>query len=305
MKAILLEIMYILTGLVAVSGAIAALKDKEHPHPKATAAFWGLFGALFIFGKYIPGYVVGICILVIGVIAAMNKVTNGSMQTAKESERKIDAERLGNKIFIPAIAIGVTAFLIAQYVKSLGSLVGLGIGAFISLVIGMLMTKSKTENIHHEGARLLLGVGASAILPQLLTALGALFNKAGVGQLISEMIGGIIPDGHILAGVTAYCIGMALFTMIMGNAFAAFAVITTGVGLPFVYAHGANPAIAGALALTAGYCGTLLTPMAANFNIVPAALLNTKNENRVIIAQAPFSIALLVTHIFLMYILAF
>ena len=98
---------------------------------------------------------------------------------------------------------------------------------------------------------------------------------------------------------------MAIFTMIMGNAFAAFAVITAGIGIPFVYSQGANPAIVGTLALTAGYCGTLMTPMAANFNVVPAAILATKNEKRVIISQIPFAIAMLLTHIALMYFWAF
>ena len=55
----------------------------------------------------------------------------------------------------------------------------------------------------------------------------------------------------------------------------------------------------------AGYCGTLLTPMAANFNILPAALLELKDKNAVIKAQAPIAIILLVTHIFLMYTLGF
>ena len=98
---------------------------------------------------------------------------------------------------------------------------------------------------------------------------------------------------------------MALFTMIMGNAFAAFSVITVGVGIPFVFAQGANVAIAGSLALTAGYCGTLLTPMGANFNVMPAALLEIDDKNAIIRHQAPVAIGLLITHILLMYFLAF
>ena len=41
-------------------------------------------------------------------------------------------------------------------------------------------------------------------------------------------------------------------------------------------------AVVGVLALTCGYCGTLLTPMAANFNIVPVALLEMKDRMGVI-----------------------
>ena len=102
-----------------------------------------------------------------------------------------------------------------------------------------------------------------------------------------------------------YCLGMAIFTMIMGNGFAAFAVITVGIGIPFVIMQGGNPAIVGTLGLTAGFCGTLLTPMAANFNIVPANLLETKSQYTIIKYQAPFAIVMLVLHMILMYLLAF
>ncbi len=305
MKDILLEIMYILAGLVALAAAYNSLRDQEHPHPRATAIFWGIFGFIFIAGKYIPGYINGLLILVLGVVAAMKRVTSGSMKTAEQAFREKSSEKLGNKVFIPALTIGVVAFLVAQFIKSLGSLVGLGLGAFTATVIAMVMTRAKSKDLQYEGSRLLLSVGAAAILPQLLTALGALFNQAGVGEIISTGIGSIIPAGNILAGVIAYCLGMAIFTVIMGNAFAAFAVITTGIGMPFVFAQGADPTVAGILALTAGYCGTLMTPMAANFNIVPAAILNTRNKYRVIIAQTPLALVLLLTHIFLMYILAF
>ena len=98
---------------------------------------------------------------------------------------------------------------------------------------------------------------------------------------------------------------MALFTIIMGNGFAAFSVITAGVGVPFLIAQGADPVVVGALGLTAGYCGTLVTPMAANFNIMPAALLEMRSKYGILRAQAPVAAVLLCVHIALMYFLAF
>ncbi len=148
-------------------------------------------------------------------------------------------------------------------------------------------------------------VGTTGILPQLLAALGVLFTTAGVGDVIADLISGVVPQGNRLIGVIAYVFGMVIFTMIMGNAFAAFTVITAGIGLPFVIAQGADPAIAGALAMTAGFCGTLMTPMAANFNALPAALLEMKNPNGVIKVQTPMALILIVIHIALMYFWAF
>lgn len=305
MKAILLELLYIMAGCVSIYTAISAFKDDAHPHRKETALFWFLLGAIFIVGKYISGSVVGIVLLVMGLLTVTKRVTFGSLKNSSEEFREKSAKKLGGRIFVPALAIGTMAFLVAQFIPSLGGLVGLGIGAIISILLAMVFTKASAKSFATEGSRLLQQVGSASVLPQLLAALGSLFAAAGVGKVISVGIGSVITQGNILSGVIAYCLGMVIFTMIMGNAFAAFAVITVGIGVPFVYSQGAEPAIAGSLALTAGYCGTLMTPMAANFNIVPAAILETKNKNRVIISQFPIAIALLITHIALMYFWAF
>ena len=99
---------------------------------------------------------------------------------------------------------------------------------------------------------------------------------------------------------------MALFTMALGNAFAAFPVMTAAVGLPLVIRlHGGDPAVVAAIGMLAGFCGTLMTPMAANFNIVPAALLELKDRMGVIRAQVPTALMLLVANILLMFWLAF
>lgn len=83
--------------------------------------------------------------------------------------------------------------------------------------------------------------------------------------------------------MAVYVLGMALFTMVMGNGFAAFPVMTGGVGVPILVGvfHG-NPATMAAIGMFSGYCGTLMTPIAANFNIVPAALLELPDKNAVI-----------------------
>jgi len=305
MKSTLLEVIYIIAGLIAVMTAFHALKDENHPSKVGTALFWGLLGFVFIVGKYIPDYMVGVILLLMGCITAMKKVSFGSQSNAPEKEREASAQKLGNLLFWPALTIGVVAFFFGQFVKSLGGLVGLGAGAILATLFALAITKAKPSRATYDGSRLLQQVGSASILPQLLAALGSLFAAAGVGEVISGGIGGIITEGNILAAVIAYCLGMAVFTMIMGNAFAAFAVITAGIGMPFVMSQGANPAIAGILALTAGYCGTLMTPMAANFNIVPAAVLETENKYRVIISQLPFALSLWAVHVVLMYTLAF
>lgn len=304
MADILLEGLYILSGVVSLLTAISAWNDPEHPTRLGTTVFWGLLGIIFILGRWLSSALVGAMLVVMGLLTAFRQVKFGSLVGATDEFRERQAKRLGNLLFLPALSIAVFAFGIAQF-TNLGGLVGLGIGAVVATILALALTKAKVTVAAEDGSRLLQQIGAVSILPQLLTALGALFSAAGVGDVIAQGISRVIPAESILFGVSAYAVGMALFTFIMGNAFAAFAVITAGIGVPFVLEHGANPAVIGALALTAGYCGTLMTPMAANFNIVPAAVLEMKDKNEVIRTQLPIALLLLVIHIILMLVLAF
>jgi uncharacterized membrane protein len=111
-----------------------------------------------------------------------------------------------------------------------------------------------------------------------------------------------IPDGSLLPAVLVFALGMVAFTMIMGNAFAAFPVMSTAIGVPLlIQTYHGDPAVVGAVGMLAGFCGTLMTPMAANFNIVPAALLELKDRNGVIKAQVGTAIPLLAANIALIY----
>lgn len=284
--------------------AIDTLKDKEHKTRIGTAIFWTILAIIFIAGAAIPPVVVGALLLVIGVLTASKQVNIGNLKMPNVDFAEMQAKKLKNKIFLPSIVIAVGSLVIAQF-TSLSGTVAIGIASVAAVITTFLVLKAKPKHLVEDSNMMVQSVGSTSILPQLLAALGTVFTAAGVGDVISSGISNFIPEGNILAGVIAYCIGMAVFTMIMGNAFAAFSVITVGIGLPFVFAQGANVAIAGALALTAGYCGTLLTPMAANFNIMPAALLETKDKNVVMKCQSLFAIILLVIHIALMYFLAF
>ena len=300
----LLQIFYIMIGLYMGLTMVFTIKDKNHKTRIGTALFWGILSAVFMFGDYIPSQIVGALVIVIAVLSATKQINIGTLKQLDETFATLKAEKLGLKIFIPSLSIEIIAMLIASFTDFSGT-VAIGISSTLTLVLTFVITKAKPKEFLEDSNRMYQSMGSFVILPQLLASLGVLFTAAGVGDKISAIISGVIPTGNVLVGVIAYCVGMAVFTAIMGNAFAAFSVITVGVGLPFVFAQGGDPVVCSVLALTAGYCGTLLTPMAANFNILPAALLELKDKNAVIKAQAPIAIILLVTHIFLMYTLGF
>ncbi|MBN1055115.1 DUF979 domain-containing protein [Clostridium botulinum] len=301
---ILLEIFYIMLGLYMAITMIFTLKDKNHKTRIGTALFWGIISLIFIFGKIIPSIVTGILIVVIALLSAFKQINIGTLKQLDDTFTNLKAEQLGLTIFVPSLTIAIIAMIIASFTPLSGT-VAIGISSTSALLITFILTKAKPIEFVEDSNRMFQSVGVFAILPQLLASLGALFTVAGVGDIISNIISGVIPQNNPLAGVVAYCLGMAIFTAIMGNGFAAFSVITVGIGVPFVFAQGGDPVICSALALTAGFCGTLLTPMAANFNMLPAALLEIKDKNAVIKAQAPLALILLLVHIILMYTLGF
>ncbi len=302
---ITLEHMYILTGILLFVFAAYTLMDKKQPRRLGTAAFWCLYGITFCFGKMLPGWVVGTIVVVMTAIATLKLTSVGSYNETSVEFKKTAAEKYGNKIFLPAFVIPLVILLVVVFTK-LGPLVGLGLGAVAGLCVAFFLTHSSANSAMNEGRRLTDAVGWAIILPQFLAALGALFAKAGVGTVVAGLVTSVIPVDSKIAVIAAYCIGMALFTIIMGNAFAAFAVITSGIGIPLVVKiYEADPAILGVLGMLSGYCGTLVTPMAANFNLVPAALLEMKDSYGVIKAQVPTAITMLCIQIVLVYILAF
>ena len=195
--------------------------------------------------------------------------------------------------------------LVFAFLTKISSLVGITVGVFVGMatLVAMRPKKNGARVFLEDSRRMLDIVGPLIMLPTLLAILGATFTAAGVGDVISHIVGAVIPQGNLVVGIVVYCLGMALFTMIMGNAFAAITVMTVGIGAPFVLSLGADPAIVGSLALTCGYCGTLMTPMAANFNIVPVAILEMRDEYGVIKRQIVPALIMLVFQICLMVVL--
>ena len=296
-----LDYVYLLVGIILFIFAIQSFLDKEHKYRIGTGLFWLLYSVSFIFGSYLSKEINGWLVIAMAVIVLVKQLGKGNYFESPIEFKKGEAVRIGNVIFVPALLVGIITFVIGFFTK-LGALVGLGIAAIIAMCAALYITKGNLNQGFHEGRRLIDAIGWTAILSQLLAALGYLFNLAGVGKIISSAVAGVVPADNVFLVVVAYCIGMVIFTMIMGNAFAAFAMITSAIGIPMlVVAHGANPAAVGAIAMLAGYCGTLMTPMAANFNIVPVALLEMRDQYGVIKAQLPIALIMLVLNILLMY----
>lgn len=301
----MLEYVYQATGLLLIAFAVQTFVDKSNSKRIGTGLFWLIYGLSFTLGKILPDWFVGVMILALTLIAAGGFMGSGSYGYPNEKFRMSSAKKLKNTMFIPAIIVPVVTILWSKTTGT-SALIGLGISALLALIVALMITKGKAQQSLHEGRRLIDAIGWAAILSQFLAALGYLFGEAGVGDTVSQIVKEIVPDNNLFAYVLCYTCGMALFTIIMGNAFAAFAVITTGIAIPLLMIEqGGNPIIIGVIGMLSGYCGTLMTPMAANFNIVPAALLELKNKNQIIYLQFFPGLLMLTINTFLIYIFAF
>jgi uncharacterized membrane protein len=312
MNILSIEFLYVLAGLMLVFVAVQCVRGRAQRR-WAAAGFWGILAIIYLFGKILPSVLVGWLMLGLVAIAASKRVVSPSEQTSSAAERVSSAERFGNRLFLPALLVPATAILGTLLLDKLNwggvwlldhkqpTLAALGLGGLVAVIAALRLTRSPVTMPLQEGSRLLHAIGWALILPQLLAALGGVFSKAGVGPVVADLVAGIFPTQFPAVAVAVYCLGMALFTICMGNAFAAFPVITLGIGLPLiVHQHGGNPAIMAALGMLSGYCGTLLTPMAANFNIVPVMLLELRDQNAVIKAQAPIAAVILLANILIM-----
>jgi len=318
---ITLEHAYILVGLMFLAFAILTLRDAGHPTRIRSALFWGLIAASMLFGSWLGGLGNGLLVLALVALGGLKTLGVGQPSTTTLEERRESATRRRNALFVPAlivplIAVGGTlaakhtdvgAWLISS---TQTTLIALGLGCILALVAAMAWLRPPVMAPVQEGRRLMDSIGWAALLPQMLASLGAVFLAADVGGVVGELVTRAVPMSSPLLAVAAYCLGMALFTIIMGNAFAAFPVMTAAIGLPFVVGQfGGDPAIVCAIGMLAGFCGTLMTPMAANFNVVPANLLELPDRNSalngVIRAQLPTAVILLGVNMALMYFLAF
>jgi len=309
------EWLYLLAGIFFAAWSVMSLADGANPKRLGNAAFWGLLSASFILGSHLSDFANGVLVLAMVGIAGANLIGRSNPDTTDPMERQALSERFGNRLFLPALIVPVTAVAgtLAYNYTPLGetglfeerreTLLLFAIGVLAALAAAMAWLRPPALAPIEEGRRLIDSIGWAAILPQMLAALGAVFALAGVGDAIGELSGLVIPEGSVLLTVIVFCLGMALFTMIMGNAFAAFPVMAAAIGIPLlVETYGGNPAVIGAVGMLAGFCGTLLTPMAANFNIVPAVLLEMKDQYGVIRQQVGTAIPLWVVNVAIIYV---
>jgi uncharacterized membrane protein len=313
-----LGFVYVLTGLMFAAFTVLSAGDRANPKRFGNAAFWGLTALSFLAGDRLGDLGNGLLVLGLALLAGLGQLGRGQPATTSPEQRRTLSERFGNQLFVPALMLPLVVALGVLVLKPIqlggvplmdprqATLISLALAVIVGLAMALVLLRQPLASPLQEGRRLADTIGWAALLPQFLAALGAVFALAGVGAQIGQIVTTWLPVDTRLAAVAVYCVGMAVFTALMGNAFAAFPVLTGGVAIPILITRfGANPAVVCSLGMLSGYCGTLVTPLAANFNLVPPALLEIPDRYAVIKAQIPTAALMLIVNMVLMYVLAF
>ncbi len=122
-----IDLVFYLIGAIVTMVAWMTLRDTSNPKRYTTAAFWFLFGCSFLFGdlmiallgKQMTYRVVGVIVLIIAGIAGANLLGAGSVRDNRAEARRRSSEILGNRLFIPALAIPLITVFLTLFGKDL------------------------------------------------------------------------------------------------------------------------------------------------------------------------------------------
>lgn len=81
----LLEIIYIVIGLITLYTGIKNIRDKENPSRLGTGIFWCALGVVLSFGRFISPVINGVLIIIMTIPAIFRKVKIGKQNTPDEA----------------------------------------------------------------------------------------------------------------------------------------------------------------------------------------------------------------------------
>jgi uncharacterized membrane protein len=310
------EYLYWLAGALLIATSLLIANDSSHPRRWWSALFWSDLGLLFISGDWMPATSVGCQVIGLTLIVALGGLKRGSTRPLSATVRRTSALQLRSKLLLPLLAIPLITMYGSVALKNtrIGAfflldpnnqtLASLGVACVVSVLIACWLTRDTITQSVRQSRELTDSIGWTLVLPQMLGMLGVMFVRTGVGESIASLAKTYIATDVRWLVVAVYTMGMAVFSMIMGGGGAAFPLMAGGIGVPILigYFHG-NPAVIAAIGMFSAFAGTLMTPMAAHFNLIPVALLEIPDKYAVIRAQTPTALCILIVNTVLLYYL--
>lgn len=314
-----LDLLYLLMGVVLACVSAFTALDRHHTQRLKATAFWSINAVLFLAGSQLPPFACGVLVIImVALVATRGGIGRSQRPKVDRTRRDARAAQLKGRLFlpmlvVPPITLAGTALFKISAAKGYplidphhATLAALALGIGVAFIVSLYVLRVRPAQVMREGTQLYDTIGWTLILPQMLAALGAIFAKAGVGAPIAQLVQQMLPLAHPQVAVLTYGLGMALLAFIMGNALAAFPIMTVGVGLPFIVIQsGGDPTVMASLGMLCGFCGGLMSPMAANFNTLPATLLQLSSRHAVIRLQWPTALIMLGVNLGLMMLLVY
>ena len=132
-----MEIIYFIIGLLCIYCGVKNLKDKENPEPVGTFIFWAVLGVVLALGRWLPSLVSGILVVVMCIPAILKKVKKGAGSAATKAETEATYEKIGMKIFVPTLSIGMLAVICAITGLGIGlsALNGVALGGLVAIIL--------------------------------------------------------------------------------------------------------------------------------------------------------------------------
>ena len=310
------EYLYWVAGALLITTSLIIANDRSHPGRWLSALFWSDLGLLFIAGDKMPPASVGCQVIGLTLIVALGGLKRGGTRALSATVRRASALQLRNKLLLPLLAMPLITMYGSVALKNarIGgfflldphnqTLAALGVACVVSVLVACWITRDTVTQSVRQSRELTDSIGWTLVLPQMLGMLGVMFVHTGVGDSIAYLAKTYVATDVRWIVVAAYTMGMAAFAMIMGGGGAAFPLMAGGIGVPILigYFHG-NPAVIAAIGMFSAFTGTLMTPMAAHFNLIPVALLEIPDKYAVIRAQTPTALCILIVNTVLLYYL--
>ena len=102
-----------------------------------TFIFWAVLGVVLALGRWLPSLVSGILVVVMCIPAILKKVKKGAVSAATKAETEATYEKIGMKIFVPTLSIGMLAVICAITGLGIGlsALNGVALGVLVAIIL--------------------------------------------------------------------------------------------------------------------------------------------------------------------------
>ncbi|MDE6830488.1 MAG: DUF979 domain-containing protein [Lachnospiraceae bacterium] len=142
----LLNMVWVIIGLIAIYAGVKNLLDQENPSRYGTALFWCSFGVVCGFGTWLPAKVSGVLVIIMCLPPIFKKVKVGKVDNPSKEHTIEQYQKVGMKIFFPAVCVGIFSLVFAFF-SNLSSMVAVTLGVIVAMIILVLYNPGENKPV--------------------------------------------------------------------------------------------------------------------------------------------------------------